>query len=207
MQISSNQDFIRRSERRVAELEAERTAESGGARAVAPVGGRPQCRRIGNFEKVQTLQEMANQLQEERGVLAKEVQGGETVCASGDGATCLANAHAGPTTAHRVDGRPSVRQARGDVVRESEDVVGVDIFASSGRRETRRDERRQGALMSCWRTISGYGYRGPRVGEATHPGPSVLRRNLLKREGPCGGPAPPRSTVIVNRWRPVADAP
>ena len=65
-------------------------------------------------------------------------------------------------------------------MRKSERVVGVDVPSCPGNPET-RDDRRHGSMMSSRRTISRYGYGGCRVGEATHPGPSVLRSNLLKR--------------------------
>ena len=76
-----------------------------------------------------------------------------------------------PPRAQRVDGRPSARYARGHVVRKSEEVVGVDVPSRPGR----RDDRRHGSMMSSrhhqlWVSC--------RVGEATHPGPSVLRSNL-----------------------------
>ena len=61
-----------------------------------------------------------------------------------------------------------------------EKVVGVDFLSRPGRGETRRDDRRHGSMIRSRRTISRYGYRGCRVGEATHPGHSVLRSNLLE---------------------------
>ena len=88
-------------------------------------------------------------------------------------------------------------------MREFEKVVGVDVPSRPGRRETRRDDRRHGSIMSSRRTISRYGYRGCRVGEATHPGPSVLRSNLLKREGPCASRRQSRFTQVDSDCEPL----
>ena len=131
VQVSSTQDFIRRSERRLAELEEEHTAESKlleearerlrqleAARcAQEAVASSPSATPLDLGTQVQTLQQMVNQLQEERDALAKEVQSGPVE-------------------------RPRVRQRRGHVVRKSEEVVGVDVPSRPGRRETRRDDRR-----------------------------------------------------------------
>ena len=99
--------------------------------------------------------------------------------------------------------RQSVRHARGHVVRELEKVVGVDVPSRPGRRETRRDDRRHSSMMSSWRTSSLCGCRGCRVGQATHPGPSVLRRNLLKREGLCPSRSRSRPTQVDNDCKPL----
>ena len=93
------------------------------------------------------------------------------------------NANIGSTRAQRVDGRPSVRHARGHVARNSEKVVGVDVPSRPGCRETRRDDRRHGSMMSSRHSsesVEGrggqfllrdarYGLRGVRAGEATSP--------------------------------------
>ena len=90
VQISSTQDFIRRSERRLAELEAERTPEAklleeGRERlrqleaarcAQEGVASSPSATPLDLGTQVQTLQQMVTQLQEERDALAKEVQSG-----------------------------------------------------------------------------------------------------------------------------------
>ena len=173
----------------------------GGPGAVASLGGRPQCRRICNSVSAShpdgsggPSAEFAANGQPTAGRAGCVGQGspgwhrGETQSASTVvGATRLrrchpTNAHIGSARALGVDGGPSVRHAGGDVVRELEEVVGVDISTKSSRRETRRNDRRHGVLMRSRRTFSRYGHRGSRVGEATHPGPR-LRSNLLKREG------------------------
>ena len=90
VQISSTQDFIRRSERRLAELEAERTAEAklleeGRERlrqleaarcAQEGVASSLSATPLDLGTQVQTLQQMVTQLQEERDALTKEVQSG-----------------------------------------------------------------------------------------------------------------------------------
>ena len=90
VQINSTQDFIRRSERRLAELEAERTAEANlleearerlrqleAARcAQQGVASSPAATPLDLGTQVQFLQQMVNQVQEERDALAKEVQSG-----------------------------------------------------------------------------------------------------------------------------------
>ena len=90
VQITSTQDFIRRSERRVAELEAERIAESklleearerlrhleAARSAEESAIPSPPATPMDLGAQVQSLQQMVSQLQEERDALAKEVQGG-----------------------------------------------------------------------------------------------------------------------------------
>ena len=92
------------------------------------------------------------------------------------------------------------------VFRELEEVVGVDISARSSRRETRRYDRRHGVLTRSRRTISRYGYRGSRVGEATYPGPCMLRSNLLKREGPCFSHSRSRPTQVDSDCEPLVSS-
>ena len=48
------------------------------------------------------------------------------------------------------------------------------------RRETRRDDRRHGSMISPRRPSAAMVFA-----DATHPGPGFLRRNVLKRDGPC----------------------
>ena len=86
MQISSTHDFIRRSERRLAELEAERTAEAKllvearerlrqleAARcAQEAVASSPSATPLDLGTQVQTLQQVVNQLQEERDALRRK---------------------------------------------------------------------------------------------------------------------------------------
>ena len=83
VQISSTQEFNRRSEKRLTELEAERTAESKlfedareRLRHLEAARCAPSATPLDLGTQVQTLQQMVNQLQEERDALAKEVQSG-----------------------------------------------------------------------------------------------------------------------------------
>ena len=224
VQISSTQDFIRRSERRLAELEEERTAESKlleearerlrqleaarcaqEAVASSPSAGLgdPSPDSAADGQSIAGRARCVGEGSPERP--CGETQSAPAVVR----ATCCrrhhpTNANIGSTRAQRVDGRPSVRHARGHVVRKSEEVVGVDVPSRPGRRETRRDDRRHGSMMSSRRTISRYGYRGCRVGEATHPGPSVLRSNLLKREArPCASRRRSRFTQVDSDCEPL----
>ena len=89
VQITSTQDFIRRSERRVAELEAERIAESelleearewlrhleAARSAEESAIPSPPATPMDLGAQVQILKQMVSQLQEERDALANEVQG------------------------------------------------------------------------------------------------------------------------------------
>ena len=146
VQISSTQEFIRRSERRFADLEAERTAES---KLLEEARERLRQLEASCFISAAHSAADGQSIAGRAGCVCQacpERPCGQTqsapavVCAPRCRRHHPTTANVGSTRAQGVDSRPSVRHARGHVVRELEKVVGVDV-PRPGRRETRRDDK------------------------------------------------------------------